>query len=80
MRHEQETLDIVMEAIRNYGVHTNIACQRWMLRKILELTKDKESGFRTYRLSSKALDLANRLMYDNGFIKQKISYQQITRP
>jgi hypothetical protein len=51
-----------------------------MLRKILELTKDKESGFRTYRLSSEALDLANRLMYDNGFIKQKISYQQITRP
>ena len=80
VKHEQETLDIVMEAIRNYGVHTNIVCQRWMLRKILELTKDKESGFRTYRLSSEALDLANRLMYDNGFIKQKISYQQITRP
>ena len=80
VQHPQETLDIVMAACKKYHVNTNLPAQRWMLQKIINLLTDKRNGKRTYQLSHEGLDLANRLMYDNGFLKHKITYQQITQP
>ena len=79
-QHPKETLDIVMDACEKYNVKTNRHAQQWMLQKITNLLTDKQSGKRTYRLAPSGLDLANQLMYGNGFLKKKITYQQITQP
>ena len=78
--HPDETLDIVMETCRKHGVKTNRPIQRWMLQQMTDLTKDRKTGKRTYRLDPDALTLAVGLMRDNGFIKSDITYQQITQP
>ena len=79
-QHPDETLNIVMETCRKHDVKTNRPIQRWMLKQIIDLTKDKKSGKRTYRLDPEALKLATRLMHDNGFVKKEITYKEITQP
>ena len=80
VQHPAEALDIVMEACRKYGVNTNKTAQRWMLKQILDLTKDKKTGKRTYQLSPAALKLANRLMLGSGYLQHDITYKQLTQP
>ena len=79
-QHPQETLDIVMKACKKYNINTNLPAQRWMLEQITKQLVNRKTGTRTYLLEPQALDLANRLMFDNGFIQKKISYQKITEP
>lgn len=79
-QHPDETLDIVMEMTHRCGVGTNRLAQRWMLEQILQLTIDRKSGKRTYRLEPEAVELANRLMVGNGYLKKRISYQQLVTP
>lgn len=80
VQHPQEALDIVMEACKKYNVNTNRPAQRWMLQQITQLLVDRKSGKRTYQLTPQSVELVNRLMYDNGFLKKKITYQQLTQP
>lgn len=80
VQHPEETLDIVMDVCRRNNVSTNRPAQRWMLQQIIGLLADKKSGKRTYRLEPQAVDFVSNLMYDNGFLKKKITYQQITQP
>lgn len=79
-KHPDETLDIVMDAVRKAGVSTNRPSQRWMLDQILQLLIDRKSGKRTYRLDPEALSLANRVMTSSGFLQKEVSYSQITTP
>ena len=79
-QHPKETLDIVMDVCKKNNVKTNRPTQQWMLQQFTNLMIDKKSGKRTYLLDTNSLDMANRLMYDNGFLKKKITYQQITQP
>lgn len=76
--HPEETLDIVMKVARRNGVSTNRPAQRWMLSQILQLTVDRKTGKRTYRLEPQAVSLANRLMRSNGYLKNEVTYQQLT--
>ena len=80
VQHPEETLKIVMAQCRKNMVNTNLPAQRWMLQQIVKQMADKKSGKRTYRLEPDAVELASRLMFDNGFLKKMITYQQITRP
>lgn len=79
-KHPQEALDIVMEVCKKNGINTNRLAQRWMLKEILEQTKDSKTGKITFRLDPDALTLANRLMLTNDYLKQAITYSQITKP
>ena len=78
--HPKETLDIVMVYILQNGVASNTPAQRWMLEECLRLLVDPKTGKRSYRLDPQALDLANRILCEGGFLKTPITYQQITRP
>ena len=78
--HPEETLDIVMVYILQNGVASNTPAQRWMLEECLRLLVDSKTGKRTYRLDPQALDVANRILCEGGFLKTPITYQQITRP
>lgn len=78
--HPQETLEIVMNTCKKNKINTNRPAQRWMLDIITNQLVNRRVRSRTYVLDSHGLDLANHLMFDNGFIKKKITYQMITQP
>lgn len=80
VQHPEETLEIVLDVCKKNNVNTNRPAQRWMLEQITQMLVDKKSGKRTYQLAPQAVELVNNLMYDNGFLKKKITYQQITQP
>lgn len=80
VQHPQETLEIVLNTCKKDNINTNRPAQRWMLDIITNQLVNKRTGTRTYVLETQGLDLANRLMFDNGFIKKKITYQMITKP
>ena len=80
VNHPEETLDIVMQYTRQNGVATNMGAQRWMLNEICQMLKDIKTGKRTYRLDEKAFERANRILTENGIIKDPITYKQMTQP
>lgn len=80
VQHPQETLEIVLNTCKKDNINTNRPAQRWMLDIITNQLVNKRTGTRTYVLETQGLDLANHLMFDNGFIKKKITYQMITQP
>lgn len=80
VQHPEETLEIVMDVCQKNNITTNRPAQRWMLGQITQMLVDKKSGKRTYQLAPEAVELVNNLMYNNGFLKKKITFQQITQP
>lgn len=78
--HPEETLDIVMQYTRQNGVATNMGAQRWMLTEVCKMLKDIKTGKRTYCLDEKAFEQANRILFDNGIIKNSVTYKQLTQP
>ena len=74
------TLDIVMNVCKKCNVSTNRPAQRWMLEQITKSMVSRRTGNRTYILDNQSLDLANKVMFDNGFIQKKITYKMMTKP
>ena len=75
--HPEETLDIVMKYVEENHIVTNRVLQKLMLEEVLRLLVDRESKVREYRLRPDMVQLANDLMYDNGMLKSKITYEQL---
>ena len=80
VQHPQETLEIVMNTCKKNNINTNRPAQHWMLDIITNQLVNRKTGARTYVLDPQGVELANKLMFDNGFIKKKITYQMITKP
>lgn len=78
--HPDDALELVLLYMRQNGVAANHILQRWMLNECINLLSEKESGRRTYRLSEKSVQLANRVLREGGIINHPITYQQLTRP
>lgn len=76
--HPEETLDIVMDYVRKNHVATNRIHQKLMLKEVLRLLVDRESGKREYRLRPDMVQLASRLMVENQMLKHEITYEQLT--
>lgn len=76
--HPEETLDIVMKYVRAHNAPTNIIMQRFMLKEVLRLQIDRESGKREFRLRHDMVEKANRLMRKCGFIQRYVTYQELT--
>ena len=79
VEHPDEALDIVMDTMRQSGNAGNMVSQEWMLNAILKQLADKVTGKRSYKLEQHSLDLANRILFESGFIKKGITYKQITQ-
>jgi len=77
IEHPEKALDIVMLTIKQDGIVSNIVIQERMMKECFELLKDTQ-GQRTYKLSPQKLADANKLLTGAGFIKNAISYKQIT--
>ncbi len=75
--HQEEALDIVMKYVREGHVQTNRVIQRLMLKEILSLQKDPDSGKREFRVRPDMVKKASFLMKDFGMIDRDVSYQEL---
>ena len=75
--HPDETLDIVMDYVQNNHIATNRVLQELMLEEILRLQKDRDSGEREFVLRPEMVEKASHMLYENGFILNEVTYNQI---
>lgn len=76
--HPDEALEIVMKYVRAHNAPTNPIMQRFMLKEILRLQLDRESGKREFRLRPDMVEKASRLMHECGIIRRRVTYQELT--
>ena len=75
--HPEETLDIVMDYVQKNHIATNRVLQELMLEEILRLQKDRDSGEREFVLRPEMVEKASHMLYENGFILNEVTYNQI---
>ena len=76
--HPEETLDIVMKYVQENHIATNRPMQRLMLREVLRLQVDRESGKREYRLRPDMVKQASDLLAEYWMIDNPVTYEQLT--
>ena len=76
-QHPEETLDIVMQYVKQDRIATNRIMQRLMLKEVLRLQVDRESKKREFRLRPDMVRQASSLMVENNMIKREISYDEL---
>lgn len=76
--HQEETLDIVMKYVKNNHIATNRTLQRMMLKEVLRLQVNRETGKREFRLRPDMVETASRLMAECKIIKKGINFEQLT--
>lgn len=76
--HPEETLDIVMKFVRREHIATNRIMQKLMLKEVLRLQVDRESGKREFRLRPDMVKFASRLMKEHAMLEREIKYEEIT--
>ena len=75
--HPEETLDIVMKYVERDHIGTNRTMQRLMLKEVLRLQVDRESKKREFRLRPDMVQLASRLMKENGMLQREVKYEEL---
>ena len=75
--HPEETLEIVMKYVKLNHIATNRILQKLMLKEILRLQVDRESGKREFRLRPDMVELASRLMAENSMLSREITYDEL---
>ena len=76
--HPEETLDIVMKYVQRDHIGTNRVMQKLMLKEVLRLQVDRESKKREFRLRPDMVQLASRLMKENGMLQREVRYDELT--
>ncbi|MBO5810211.1 MAG: ABC transporter substrate-binding protein [Bacteroidales bacterium] len=76
-QHPEETIDIVMKIIQNEDLPANRQQQEWMLKKILSLQIDDESGKPTFELDEEKIEQINELLLKNNRIAKSVTKAQI---
>ena len=76
--HPEETLDIVMKVIEKEELPAGRQHQKWMLKEILLLQCDKESGRPTFELDEDKIGQINELLVRYNRIKKVVTKSQIT--
>jgi len=77
--HPEETLDLVMKYVKEDRVATNRTMQRLMLKEVLRLQVDRESGKREFRLRRDMVKKASRLMQENKMLEREVKYEELIR-
>lgn len=77
--HQQETIDLVMSIAKEHNVSTNRPHQEWMLREILALQIDKQTGKATFTLKKADVERTNEILLKNKYISRKVEYNEIIR-
>ena len=75
--HPDETLDIVMKYVEENHIATNRVLQKLMLKEVLRLQLDRESGKREFRLRPDMVKKASDLMVECKMLKREVTYDQL---
>ena len=75
--HPDEALDIVMDYVKRNKVATNRIMQKMMLREVLRLQVDRESGKREFRLRPDMVKRASYLMKEFKMIDKEVTYEEL---
>ena len=75
--HPEEALEIVMQYVEKEHVATNDVMQRLMLKEVLRLQVDRDSGEREFRLRPDMVQMASRLMAENQMLGREVSYEEL---
>ena len=76
-QHPEETLEIVMKYVDKEHIATNEVMQRLMLKEVLRLQVDRESGEREFRLRPDMVRQASHLMVQNQMLSHEIAYEEL---
>ena len=75
--HVDETLKIVMRYVQTYNAPTNRVMQKLMLKEVLDLQLDRDSGRREFRVRPDMVEKACRLMLDCGMLRREVTYKEL---
>jgi len=76
-KHPQETLDLVMRYVREFRIPTNRTLQLLMLKEVIRLQHDHESGEKEFRLRPDMVDKANEMLEKAGMISRRITLEDL---
>lgn len=76
-QHPKETVDIVMKYTREHFIGTNHVMQELMLKEVLRLQVDKQSGKREFRLRPDMVKKASDLMVECNLLNHEVKYEQL---
>ncbi len=76
-QHPDETLDIVMKYVRRDHIGTNRVLQELMLKEVLRLMVDRETGKREYRLRPDMVSQASQLMNKYSMLNREVTYDEL---
>ena len=77
--HPEQALDIVMRYVEKNHIATNRIMQSLMLREILNLQYDADSGEMEYRIRPDMLQRANDIMLEAGLIPRPVTMEDLCR-
>ena len=66
-----------MKYVEEAQIATNRTMQRLMLKEVLRLQVDRESGEREFRLRPDMVKLASNLMVENFMLGREITYEEL---
>lgn len=76
-QHPEETLDIVLKAMKRENLPVNRQHQEWMLKNILQLQIDKETGNPTFELDEDKIDQINDILLKNNTTTKRVTKTQL---
>ena len=77
--HPDQALDIVMRYVDRNHIATNRILQSLMLKEILKLQYDPDSGEKEYRIRPDMLQLTNDIMLKAGLIPRPVTLEELCR-
>ena len=73
----QEALDIVMRYTKELRVATNRILQQLMLKEVLRLQQDHDTGLREFRVRPDMVEKANRILLDSGSLTTPVTLEEL---
>ena len=75
--HQEEALEIVMQYVIKENIATNRVMQRLMLKEIINLQLDSETGEQSFTLKRDMVESAVTMLHENGLIQHEIDYVEL---
>ena len=75
--HPEETLELVMRYVKEYRIHTNATLQELMLKEVIRLQHDHDSGEKEFRLRPDMVDKANEMLQKAGMTTRRITLEDL---
>ena len=76
-KNPEKTLDLVMRYVREFRIATNRTLQALMLKEVIRLQHDHDSGIKEFRLRPDMVDKADDMLEKAGMLKRRITCEDL---